>query len=514
MTTSNSSQPSTQRAVVIGSGFGGLAAAIRLRVMGYDVVVVEALGQPGGRARVFHDDGYTFDGGPTVVTAPYLFDELFALAGRDPRDYFELLPVDPYYRVEFPEGGHFDYVGDEDRIVAQIEKLNPRDVDGYRRMVAHMKRIFEVGYEGLADVPFGKFTDMLKVAPAMVRLESWRTVYGLTSKYLQDERLRQVFTFQPLLVGGNPFSTTSIYSMIHWVERKWGVWFAKGGTTSIVAAMVKLLGELGVEVKLNAPVAHIDVEGGRTKGVVLEDGTRFDCDVVVSNADPSMTYKKMIAAKDRPKHSDAKIDRVRGSMSLFVAYFGTNKQFHDIKHHTIVLGPRYKGLLDDIFDKKVLADDFSLYLHRPTATDASLAPAGHDAWYVLSPVPNLEGNVDWAQEAPRYLDKIVKSLDRLAPGLSSSITTMRHIDPRDFLTDFRTAQGAAFGPEPVLTQSAWFRYHNASPDVGGLFFVGAGTHPGAGMPGVLSSAKVLERVVERPTSPLPLPARPVVRRAA
>lgn len=505
---------STQRAVVIGSGFGGLSAAIRLRAMGYDVVIVEALDQPGGRARVFKDNGFTFDGGPTVVTAPYLFDELFTLVGRDPRDYFELLPVDPYYRVEFHDGGHFDYVGEEDRIVSQIEQFNRKDVDGYRKMVAHMKRIFEVGYEGLADVPFGKFTDMLKVAPAMVQLESYRTVYGLTSKYLQDERLRQVFTFQPLLVGGNPFTTTSIYSMIHWVERKWGVWFAKGGTTAIVNALVKLLGELGVEIKLNAPVRTIEVDGGKAKAVVLESGERLACDVVVSNADPSMVYRNMIAPQHRPKHSDARLNRVSGSMSLFVAYFGTTKKFEDIKHHTIVLGPRYKGLLDDIFKKKVLADDFSLYLHRPTATDASLAPAGNDCWYVLSPVPNLKGTTNWKEEAPRYLDKIAKSLDRLAPGLSSSMTSVRHIDPTHFLNDFRTADGAAFGPEPVLTQSAWFRYHNASPDVGGLYFVGAGTHPGAGMPGVLSSSKVLERVIERPTSPKALPEAPTRRRAA
>jgi phytoene desaturase len=363
-------------------------------------------------------------------------------------------------------------------------------------------------------VPFGKFTDMLKVAPAMVQLESYRTVYGLTSKYLKDERLRQVFTFQPLLVGGNPFTTTSIYSMIHWVERKWGVWFAKGGTTAIVNGLVKLLGELGVEIKLNAPVRTIEVEGGKAKAVVLESGERLACDVVVSNADPSMVYRNMIAPQHRPKHSDARLNRVSGSMSLFVAYFGTTKKFEDIKHHTIVLGPRYKGLLDDIFKKKVLADDFSLYLHRPTATDASLAPEGNDCWYVLSPVPNLKGTTNWKEEAPRYLDKIAKSLDRLAPGLSSSMTSVRHIDPTHFLNDFRTADGAAFGPEPVLTQSAWFRYHNASPDVGGLYFVGAGTHPGAGMPGVLSSSKVLERVIERPTSPKPLPEAPMRRRAA
>ncbi len=494
---------STSRAIVVGSGLGGLSAAIRLRAMGYQVTVIEALDQLGGRARVFRDDGFTFDAGPTVVTAPYLFDELFELVGRRREDYVEFVPVDPF---EFHDGGRFDYVGEEERILNQIRDFNPKDVDGYLRMVEHMRRIFEVGYEGLADVPFGKFSDMMKVAPSMVRLESWRTVYGLTAKYLKDERLRQVFTFQPLLVGGNPFSTTSIYSMIHWLERKWGVWFAKGGTTAIVAALGRLMGELGIDVHLNAPVARIEVKDGRAHAVTLEDGRSFSADIVVSNADPSMVYKNMIAPEHRSRHTNASVDRVKGSMSLFVAYFGTTKQFPDVKHHTIVLGPRYKGLLDDIFNKKVLADDFSLYLHRPTATDPSLAPAGKDAWYVLSPVPNLKGSTNWEDEAPRYLDKIVKSLDRLAPGLSSSITSVRHLDPRHFLSDYRTAQGAAFGPEPILTQSAWFRYHNASPDVSGLYFVGAGTHPGAGMPGVLCSSKVLERVVERPTSPLPVPA--------
>jgi phytoene desaturase len=512
----NTAAVSSSRAIVIGSGLGGLSAAIRLRAMGYDVVVVEALDQPGGRARVFKDGGFTFDAGPTVVTAPYLFDELFALVGRDRKDYVEFLPVDPFYRVEFPDGGRFDYVGEEERILNQIREFNKDDVDGYLKMVDHMRRIFEVGYEQLADVPFGKISDMMRAVPDMMRLESYRTVYGLTSKYIKDERLRQVFTFQPLLVGGNPFQTSSIYSMIHWLERKWGVWFAKGGTTQIVASMVRLLDELGVPVICNAPVQTIEVDGGQAKAVILEDGRRFEADVVVSNADPSMVYKHMIAAKHRKKHTDAQVDRVRGSMSLFVAYFGTTKQFPDVKHHTIVLGPRYKGLLDDVFKKKVLADDFSLYLHRPTATDPTLAPAGQDAWYVLSPVPNLKGTTDWEQEAPRYLDKIVKSLDRLAPGLSSSMTNVRHLDPRHFLSDYRTANGAAFGPEPVLTQSAWFRYHNASPDVGGLYFVGAGTHPGAGMPGVLCSSKVLERVVPQPTSKRALPARPASasRRAA
>ncbi len=502
----------SERVVVIGSGFGGLAAAVRLRARGYEVVVVEALDQAGGRARVFHRDGCSFDAGPTVITAPHLLDELFTLVGRDPRDYFELVPVDPWYRVEMHDGSRFDYVGDEERILAQIKEFEPRDVDGYRRMARHMERIFDVGYTGLADQPFDRFGDMMRVVPAMMKLESWRSVHGLVAKYLRDPRLRQVFTFQPLLVGGNPFSTTSIYTLIHWLERKWGVWFAKGGTASLVSALVRLLGELGVEVRTNSPVARIEVENGQAVAVELEDGSRIPCSMVVSNADPSMTYGKLIAPEHRPHHNDRQLDRVKGSMSLFVAYFATKSQrpaqFDDVKHHTIVLGPRYRGLLDDIFNKKVLADDFSLYLHRPTATDPSLAPPGHDAWYVLSPVPNQRSGIDWQAQAPAYQEKILKSLDRIAPGLSSSVTTSFHIDPRTFAGELRTRDGAAFGPEPVLTQSAWFRFHNRSPDVGGLYFVGAGTHPGAGVPGVLCSAKVLERVVPEPQVRVPLPAVP------
>ena len=410
---------SHERAVVIGSGFGGLSAAVRLRARGYDVTVVEALDQPGGRARVFERDGCSYDAGPTVITAPHLIDELFTLVGRNPRDYFELLPVDPWYRVEFPSGERFDYVGDEERILSQIKEMSPRDVDGYRRMAKHMERIFDVGYTGLADQPFDRFGDMMKVVPDMMKLQSYKSVYNLVASYLKDDRLRQVFTFQPLLVGGNPFSTTSIYSLIHWLERKWGVWFAKGGTAAIVRALVKLLNELGVEVKTSAPVARIDVDGatGKVRGVELESGERLEADVVVSNADPSMTYSKMIAPEHRKRHTDAQVNRVRGSMSLYVAYFHTDKVFEDIKHHTIVLGPRYKGLLDEIFNKKTLADDFSLYLHRPTATDPALAPAGKDCWYLLSPVPNQRSGLDWEQEHEAYGEKILKSLDRLAPGI-------------------------------------------------------------------------------------------------
>ncbi len=496
-----------ETAVVIGSGFGGLAAAVRLRAMGYRVRVLEALDQPGGRARVFRQDGFTFDAGPTVITAPYLLEELFASVGRDMRDYVELVPVDPFYRILFPDGTHFDYVGDEERLLAQIEAFEPRDVDGYRRLAAHAQRIFDVGYTQLADQPFGRLADMLRVIPAMVKLGSHRSVYGMVSHYIRDERLRQALTFEPLLVGGNPFTTTSIYLLIHTLERKWGVHFAMGGTTAIVQGLVRLLEELGVEVRMNAAVEEIVVQGGKAVGVKMADGEMIPASVVVSNGDPSWTYSRMIAPQHRRKHTDARVGRTRQSMSLFVAYFGTRKQYPELAHHTIVLGDRYEPLLDDIFKHRVLADDFSLYLHAPTRTDPSLGPPGHETFYVLSPVPNNRSGVDWETMAEPYFERIAETLERrLLPGLRENIVTKRFLTPNDFEHELRSVDGAAFGPEPVLTQSAWFRYLNASPDVDGLFFVGAGTHPGGGVPGVLCSAKVLERVVPRPAWPVGIEA--------
>ena len=496
-----------EKAVVIGSGFGGLGAAVRLRAMGYQVKVVEAGSTPGGRARVFSRDGFIFDAGPTVITAPYLIEELFTALGKDMNDYLELIPVDPFYRVLFPDGSQFDYVGDEDRILAQIEELNPRDVDGYKRFAKHAERIFDIGYTQLADQPFNRLGDMMRVVPDMVKLESYRSVYSLVSKYIKDDRLRQVFTFQPLLVGGNPFNTSSIYTLIHWLERKWGVYFAKGGTGAIVQALVKVLEEMDVEFVFDAPVTEIIVENGQAKGVQTESGERHEADIVVSNADPSMVYSTLIDKKWRKKHTDRAVGKKKQSMSLFVSYFGTKKQFTDIAHHTIVLGPRYKELLNDIFNKKVLAPDFSLYLHAPTRSDDSMAPEGCDSFYVLSPVPNQRSGVDWEQEHDRYHDSILEHLEeRLMPGLKASLGPHFAVDPRYFQQDLRSYQGAAFGIEPVLTQSAYFRYHNHSEDVDRLFFVGASTHPGAGVPGVLCSAKVLERVVPQPENSMPLPS--------
>ena len=505
----------SQNAIVIGSGFGGLAAAVRLRAKGYRVKLIEALPDVGGRARVFKQDGFSFDAGPTVVTAPYLFEELFTLLNKDWRDYYSIVPVDPFYRIEYDDGSRFDYVGDEERLIAQIRELSPGDVDGYRKLADHSRRIFDVGYTQLADVPFTTVGDMLRVIPDMVKLRNYRTVYGLVASYIKDPRLRQAFTFQPLLIGGNPFNTTSIYLLIHWLERKWGVHYAMGGTASIVSALVRLLEEHDVELVLGDPVTEIKVDGGNVSSVHTESGLKFDADVVVSNADPTMTYKHLIAPEHRRKHTDSKVGRTRNSMGLFVGYFGAKRVWEDQAHHTIVLGPRYKELLTDIFDRHKLADDFSLYMHAPTRTDPSVAPDGHENMYVLSPVPNNLSGVNWEKEKDAYFEKILEKLeDRMLPGLRDNIVTKKCITPDYFEHDLRSADGAAFGPEPVLQQSAWFRYHNISEDVGGLYFVGAGTHPGAGMPGVLCSAKVMDRVVPAAENPIALPVQAPKRKTA
>jgi phytoene desaturase len=485
-----------QRVVVIGTGFGGLAAALRLASRGHPVEVVEALDRPGGRARVFPQDGFTFDAGPTVITAPQLFEELFAAAGRRFRDYVELVPVDPFYRIDFPDGSQFDFVGDEERLLAQIEQFEPRDVDGYRRLAEVARRIYDVGYVQLAEQPFDKLSTMLRVVPQMMRLESYRTVWDIVSRHIRDERLRQVFTFEPLLVGGSPFRASSIYLLIHWLERRWGVYYAKGGTGAIVNALTRVLAEKRVQIRYNEAVEHIDVRGGEVRGVVTAQ-RYIPADIVVANADPTQVYGRLIDAARRPRHSDGRLSRVRQSMSLFVAYFGASRQYDQLAHHTIVLGERYRELLRDIFERRVLADDHSLYLHAPTRTDATMAPPGHEAFYVLSPVPNNRSGIDWSNgRREDYFGRILETLEaRLLPGISSALVTQRFLTPHEFEHELRSADGAAFGPEPLLTQSAYFRYHNRSRDVKGLYFVGAGTHPGGGVPGVLSSARVLERLI-------------------
>lgn len=484
-------------AIVIGSGFGGLAAAVRLGARGYRVTVLERRDQPGGRAYVYRQDGFTFDGGPTVITAPFLFEELWELCGRRLSDDVDLRPVSPFYRIRFHDGEVFDYTGDAEAMASEINRFSPNDLGGYERLMEMSRRIFEVGFERLSYEPFSSWLDMAKIVPDMVKLQSYRTVWGLVSKFIKDDRLRQVLSFHPLLVGGNPFETTSIYSLICYLERKWGVWFPMGGTGELVKGLVGLIEGQGNTVRLNTEVSRIEVEDGKAKGVTLADGTRLDADIVISNADSAFTYKHLLPPEHRRRWTDAKVDKARYSMSLFVWYFGTDRKYDDVAHHTILLGPRYKGLLDDIFKNKVLADDFSLYLHRPTATDPSLAPTpGHDAFYVLSPVPHLDADVDWEEQREEYRRRIEAYLSRtVMPGLEDHVVSSHVLDPIGFRDELLSVKGAAFGMEPVLLQSAYFRPHNQSEEIDGLYLVGAGTHPGAGVPGVLSSAKVLERVI-------------------
>ncbi len=491
-------------AVVIGSGFGGLAAAVRLGARGYRVTVLEQLDAPGGRAYVHRQDGFVFDAGPTVITAPFLFEELWALAGRRMSDDIDLRPVAPFYRVVFDDGERFEYTGDADSMRAEVARITkdsePGDVAGYERFLAASEAIYRVGFEALGDEPFDAWTDMAKVLPDLLRLEAYRTVWSLACKHVSDPRLRVVLTFQSLLVGGNPFATTSVYCLIAFLERRWGVHFPMGGTGSLVTGLVGLIEGQGGRVRCDAKVAQIctaTIDGGRAaSGVLLSDGESLAADVVVSNCDSAWTYRHLLAPEHRRRWTDRRIARARYSMSLFVWYFGTDRRYEDVAHHTILLGPRYRELLGDIFDRKHLAEDFSLYLHRPTATDPSLAPDGCDAFYVLSPVPHLDSGTDWRATAEPYRLAIQKRLEeKLLPGLGDAIVTSRLLTPQDFQDRLSSFRGAAFGLEPVLTQSAWFRPHNRSEEVDRLYLVGAGTHPGAGLPGVLSSARVLDRIV-------------------
>lgn len=484
--------------IVIGSGFGGLGAASRLLSAGHKVTILEKRDKLGGRAYVYEKNGFRFDGGPTVITAPFMFDDIFEAAGKKREDYVEFVPCDPFYRIFDAEGNHFDYNNDEAFTLEEIRKRNPDDVEGYKEFLSTTKAIFDKGFVELADQPFLKFTDMLKVAPDLIKLQSYKTVYKYVSKYIKDEFLRRCFSFHPLLVGGNPFDTTSIYAMIHYLEREWGVHYAMGGTGAIVSALEKIIREQGGTIQTDAEVEEILVENGSAAGVRLKNGEILKADEVVSNADVAFTYKNLINPKHRKKYTDRKIERTKYSMSLFVIYFGTKKRYTDsgLAHHNIILGERYKGLLQDIFHKKHLADDFSLYLHMPTITDPSLAPEGCEGFYVLSPVPHLDSGTDWEEMAPKYRDAIMNFLEEnYLPDLQENIIAEHYIDPLHFQNVLNSYKGSAFSVEPILTQSAWFRPHNKSEDVDNLYFVGAGTHPGAGLPGVLSSSIIAQDLI-------------------
>lgn len=483
-------------AVVIGAGIGGLAAAIRLGARGFRVTVLERLDAAGGRAYVFRQDGFTFDAGPTIITAPFLLEELWALCGKKLSDDVELRAMSPFYRVRFHDGAVFDCTGDPEAMRAEVARIAPGDVEGYERFMKLAESIYEVGFEQLGDVPFTSWTDMARVVPSLIKLESYRSVYGLVSKYVRDPRLRFILSFHPLFVGGNPFNVTSIYGLIAFLERRWGVHFAMGGTGRIVSGLVKLIEGQGGRIRYGAEVAEITLDGRAANGVRLANGEILASDIVVSNADVAWTYRYLLPKEARKRWTDNRIERSRYSMSLFVWYFGTKRKYPDVPHHTILVGPRYKELLADIFKHKVLAPDFSLYLHRPTATDPSLAPSGHDAFYVLSPVPHLDGETDWKEQAAVYRRRIAAHLaETVLPGFENEIVTSRLMTPLDFRERLLSFKGAAFSLEPVLSQSAWFRPHNRSEDIERLYLVGAGTHPGAGVPGVICSARVLDRIV-------------------
>ncbi len=484
------------KAAVIGSGFGGLALAARLQARGIATTVFEGRDKPGGSAYVHEDKGYVFDGGPTVITDPTAIEEVFAEAGRKLSDYVELMPVSPFYRLTWPDGSSFDYVNDQEALERQIAAFNPDDVEGYRAFLRYSKDLFAEGYVKLGAVPFLSFQSMIRVAPTLVRLEAFRSVHAMVARFIKDERLRQAFSFHALLVGGNPFQASSVYALIHALEREWGVHFARGGTGALVKGMVRLIEDLGGEVRVNAPVERILTEGDRATGIVA-GGREEAFDIVASNANVMHSYRDLLGHHRRGRDESRRLADKRYSMSLFVVYFGARKTWPGLQHHTILFGPRYRELIGEIFGGRKLPDDFSLYLHAPTVTDPSLAPPGCTAFYVLSPVPHLgHAPIDWTVEGPRYRDRLLAALEeRHLPGLRESIETCRIFTPQDFKDQMNSHLGSAFSLEPVLLQSAWFRPHNRDDVIRNLYLVGAGTHPGAGLPGVIGSAKATASLI-------------------
>ena len=489
-------RPDAPRAIVIGSGFGGLAAAVRLIAKGYQVDVLERLGAPGGRASVIKQDGFTFDPGPTVITVPHLFNQLWELLGERLEDHVDLRPIDPFYNIRFDDGTYFYYNGDADAMDAQVSAISPGDLEGYRAFMRHSNALREIVFDRLGHVPFSHLTDMLKAAPDLVRFGGFLPVYRVASMFVKNERIRQICSFHPLFIGGNPLAASSAYAMIPSLERKWGVHFPMGGTYSLVRGLVDLITRHGGRFTFDADVDEILIEDQVAKGVRLGSGKTLHADIVVSNADSASTYKDLVPAAVSRRWTQGKVARARYSMGVFVWYFGLDRRYENVGQHTKVMGRDFNALLRSIFTTKTLSDDLCLYVHRPTQMDPSLAPEGCDAFYALSPIPNLKSGIDWETQAEPYRQLIADRLDKtILPGFEKHIVTQTLMDPRDFVSRYRAPHGAGFGLEPVLTQSAWFRPHNLSEGIANLFLVGAGTHPGAGVPSVLSSARVLEPLI-------------------
>jgi phytoene desaturase len=490
------------RVVVIGGGFGGIAAALRARAKGHEVTLVDRCPRLGGRAQVFERDGFRHDAGPTVVTAPFLFAELFALFGCDIADYVNIVPLPLWYRFYFQDGDTFDYGGGIEETLAEIRRIHPPDADGYLALLEQSRKIYDVGFTALADVPFDRFGFMAKQIPHLLRLGAYRSVWQMVSTHVSHEKIRQAFSIQPLLVGGNPFDTTSIYALIHFLERAHGVHFAMGGTGALVDALERLMRQQGIEIKLNTTVTDIEIHAGAVRAIRTDRGERLSADIVISNADPVYLYRAMLPQEAVALSARIKTRYAEQSMGLFVLYFGTRRQYSHVAHHTIWMGPRYRELLSDIFHRKVLAEDFSIYLHRPTATDPSFAPESCDSFYALVPVPNLTASINWQVEGPKLRDRVVAALDAtILPGLNQTICSDFFMTPADFEGRYLSPAGAGFSIAPRFYQSAWFRFHNRGEGPRNLYLVGAGSHPGAGLPGVLCSAKVVDRLLPKARAP-------------
>ncbi len=487
----------TKKVIVVGSGFGGLASALRLKAKGYDVTLIEKHPDLGGRARVFKKGSFIYDGGPTVITAPYLFEELFSLFNKNISDYVKIVPLDLWYRFVFNDGDTFDYSGNEKSMEKEIKKFSEKDYQGYNQLVKFTEKIFDKGFTDLSDKPFNNLSFMLKQIPALLNLKSYKSVYGLVSSYISNEKLRRVFSMHPLLVGGNPFTTTSIYALILFLEKKWGIHYSMGGTGSVVKALEKLMQEEGIKITKNAEVTEIVLNNKDVEAVKINKSKVINCDYVVCNSDPPNVYKNLI--KSQKKYNflfKEKMRRMDYSMGLFVYYFGSKKQYNDVAHHTIFFGKSYEKHLEKIFEKKVLSEDISYYLHRPSATDPNMAPNNQDAFYVLVPVPNNLSNINWSNEGEKFKNLVLDKMDKtVLPGIKENVVSDFYLTPDYFENDLATLHGSGFSIQPKFSQSAYFRFHNQSEVFDNLYFVGAGTHPGAGMPGVISSAKVLDKIL-------------------
>ena len=480
--------------IVIGSGFGGIASALRLRAKNHNVTLIEKHNDLGGRARVFKKNGFTFDAGPTVITAPYLINELFQLFNKNSENYIKLKPLDVWYRFVFEDGSQFDYSGDESKMKDQIEKINKEDYIGYERLVSFTKKIFEKGFTELSDVPFDKPIFMLKQIPALLKLKSYKSVYNLVSSYIKNDKLRRMLSMHPLLVGGNPFTTTSIYGLILYLEKKWGIHYSMGGTGQIVNGLEKLMLEEKINIIKGKEVKELITKNKKITSVKLNDGSEIKADNVICNADPPAVYSNLISEK-LSTFFKWKMKRMEYSMGLFVYYFGTKIKYENVEHHTIKFGEKYEEHLNDIFNNKKLNNDISYYLHRPTASDQSMAPMGNDCFYVLVPVPNNQSGINWGEKGEVLKNLVIEKMEDLMPNLRENIMEDFYLTPDYFENELNTKFGSGFSIQPKFTQSAYFRFHNKSEIYDGLYFVGAGTHPGAGVPGVLSSAKVLDKII-------------------